>query len=223
MSLSRRDIMAVDLHPSEASARRPPASRGRFPKARIDALSDGIFAFAMTLLVLDIRLPDDLPLHSAAELTAHLLSLSHQTLTYVISFFVLGAFWRGGIELRPSSETLDGRTVRFALLFLFFVTTVPFSSGLVGRYGGLAPAVLVYAGNMTMLAVLTIAIRYLDVEPHRRALKPAAGGVLPLFIATAALSALTSLVDPRLAMYAYLLNMLARLPFWPRGGYGAAG
>jgi uncharacterized membrane protein len=194
--------------------------RSLFPKARVDALSDGIFAFAMTLLVLDIRLPDDLPLTSASELAAHLLSLSHQTLTYVISFFVLGAFWRGGIEIRPTSETVDGRTVRLALLFLFFVTTVPFSSGLVGRYGGLAPAVVVYAGNMTMLAVLTIAIRYLDVEPHRRSLRSAVGGVLPLFIATAILSVLISLVAPGQGMYAYLLNALARLPFWPRGGYG---
>lgn len=195
------------------------SGRSLFPKGRVDALSDGIFAFAMTLLVLDIRLPDDLPLTSAAELTAHLVSLSHQMLTYVISFFVLGAFWRSGIEIRPTSERVDRHTVRLALLFLFFVTTVPFSSGLVGRYGGLAPAVVVYAGNMTMLAVLTIAIRYLDVESKHRSLRGAAGGVLPLFIATAILSVLISAVAPRQAMYAYLLTGLARLPFWPRGGY----
>ncbi len=212
---------STDQSSADPATRRP-FQHGRFPKARVDALSDGIFAFAMTLLVLDIRVPDDLPLTSSAELAAHLVSLSHQMLTYVISFFVLGAFWRSGIEIRPSSETVDRHTVRLALLFLFFLTTVPFSSGLVGRYGELAPAVLVYAGNMTMLAALTIAIRYLDVEPHRRALKSAAGGVLPLFIATAALSGLVSLVHPGLAMYAYLLNVLARLPFWPRGGYGAA-
>lgn len=192
----------------------------RFPKARVDALSDGIFAFAMTLLVLDIRVPENLPLNSTADLAAHLVSLSHQMLTYVISFFVLGAFWRSGIEIRPSSKNVDRHTVRLALLFLFFVTTVPFSSGLVGRYGELAPAVLVYAGNMTMLAILTIAIRYLDVEPHHRSLQGAAGGVLPLFIATAILSVILSAVAPGHAMYAYLLNVLARLPFWPSGGYG---
>ncbi len=200
---------------------RRPLRRGRFPKARVDALSDGIFAFAMTLLVLDIRVPDDLPLTSASELAAHLVSLSHQVLTYVISFFVLGAFWRSGIEIRPTSETVNRHTVRLALLFLFFVTTVPFSSGLVGRYGGLTPAVLVYTGNMTMLAVLTIAIRYLDVEPGHRSLRSAAGGVLPLFIASAVLSVIISFIAPGQAMYAYLLNALARLPFWPRGGYGA--
>lgn len=215
--------MSSDSESAADHAAGPVAHRfrsGRFPKARVDALSDGIFAFAMTLLVLDIRLPDNLALTSAAELTAHLLSLSHQTLTYVISFFVLGAFWRSGIEIRPTSEAVDRQTVRLALLFLFFVTTVPFSSGLVGRYGGLTPAVLVYAGNMTMLAVLTIAIRYLDVVRRHRSLRGAAGGVLPLFIATAVLSVLISAVAPGQAMYAYLLNGLARLPFWPRGGYG---
>lgn len=192
-----------------------------FPKSRVDALSDGVFAFAMTLLVLDIRIPDDLEITSAAELTGHLGTLWHQTLTYVISFFVLGAFWRGGIEVRPSDEIMSGRVVRLALLFLLFVTAVPFSSGLVGRFGQFAPAVFVYAGNMVMLGLLTIAMRYLDVAPTHRSLLAAAGGKMPLFIATAVLSALVSLFAPGEAMFVYFLNFLNRLPGWPEGGYSS--
>lgn len=199
---------------------RRPASN-LFPKARVDALSDGVYAFAMTLLVLDIRLPEGLDLTSAAELWAHLAGLWHQTLTYLISFFVLGAFWRGGIEVRPSGEHVGGGAVHLALLALFFVTTVPFSSGLVGRYGNFAPAVLVYAGNMAALCGLTIAMRYADVPAERRSLLAAAGGRMPLFLATAVLSVVLAFAAPRYAMYAYLLNALARLPFWPAGGYGA--
>lgn len=191
----------------------------RFPKTRLEALSDGVFAFAMTLLVLDIRLPEGLDIRTGPDLWAHLAGLWHQTLTYIISFFVLGSFWRSGVEVRPSGEHVGAGVTHLTLFYLFFVTTVPFSSGLVGRYGDFPPAVLVYAANLGVLGVLTVALRYYDVKPEHRSLKAAAGGRLPLFLACAAGSAVLALVAPREAMYAYLLNGLSRLPFWPTGGY----
>lgn len=189
----------------------------------MDALSDGVFAFAMTLLVLDIRLPDDPPIDSAGALASHLHSLRHQTLSYLISFFVLGAFWRSAIAVRPSGETVNGGVVQLVLFLLLFVTLVPFSSGLVGRYGEFAPAVLVYAANIAMLGSLTIAIRYYDALPEQRSLLSAAGSKLPLFLVTAAFSALIALVEPRYAMYAYLLNMFSHLPGWPHRDYAGKG
>lgn len=188
----------------------------RFPKSRVDALTDGVFAFAMTLLVLDIRLPDDLKIDDAAALTAHLLSLGHEILTYLISFLVLGAFWRGTIETRRSEEQVGHNVVGVSLWLLFLVTVVPFSSGLVSRYGAFSPAILVYAANMGALALLVVALRYLDVAPERRSLAAAFGDRLPLFLASALLSALLGLAAPHAAMYAYLLNILSRLPFWPK-------
>ncbi|MFG1298960.1 TMEM175 family protein [Xanthobacter sp. V3C-3] len=190
----------------------------RFSKTRVEALTDGVFAFAMTLLVLDIRLPDDLDIRTAADLSAHLAGLWHQTLTYLISFFVLGAFWRTGAAVRPNDELVDGNVTRLTLFYLFFVTTVPFSSGLVGRYSEFTPAVLVYSANLAMLGVLAIALRYLDVKPGSRSLAAAAGSRLPLLLATAAGSALLGVVAPRQAMFVYLLNFLTRLPFWPGRG-----
>lgn len=194
----------------------------RFPKARVDALSDGVYAFAMTLLVLDIRLPDDLPIASASDLTAHLLGLWHQMLTYLISFFVLGAFWRGTIALRPSEEMVSGLVVRLSLLLLLCVTLVPFSSGVVSRYDTFMPAVAVYAANMIGLALLTAALRYEDVTPGRRSLRAAFGFNLPLLIVSALVSVGVSLIEPSYAMYAYLLNLLHRLPFSGRAGLGSA-
>lgn len=188
----------------------------RFPKSRVDALTDGVFAFAMTLLVLDIRLPDDLKIEDAAALTAHLMSLGHETLTYLISFLVLGAFWRGTIEARASEEQVGQNVVGVSLWLLFLVTVVPFSSGLVSRYGQFTPAILVYAANMGALALLVVALRYLDVAPERRSLSAAFGQRLPLFLASAVLSAALGFVAPHAAMYAYLLNIASRLPFWPK-------
>lgn len=189
----------------------------RFARPRLESLTDGIFAFAMTVLVLDIRLPPDLPLSSSADLTAHLLGLWPQTLTYIISFFVLGAHWRGVAEERPGTQAITSGQVHLQLIYLFFVTLVPFSSSLVGKYGSLPPAVVFYAGNMIALGLLSIALRHRDLPPTERgSLRRVAGPHMPVFIASAAVSALLSLVAPQYAMLAYLLNILTRFP--RRGG-----
>lgn len=193
----------------------------RFSRPRLDSLTDGIFAFAMTVLVLDIRLPPDLPLASSADLTSHLLGLWPQTVTYVISFFVLGAHWRGIAELRPTGHAASSAQMHLQLIYLFFVTLVPFSSSLVGKYGSLAPAVIFYAGNMIALGVLSIALRFKDTAPGARGtLLQVAGVRMPVFIASAALSAALSVLAPDYAMLAYLLNIITRLP-WPATTNGA--
>jgi uncharacterized membrane protein len=62
---------------------------------RLAALSDGIFAFAMTLLVLNIRVPGALAVHSEGELGHALLRLAPSLLTCVMTFMTLGIFWIG--------------------------------------------------------------------------------------------------------------------------------
>ena len=61
-----------------------------YPVARIDALTDGIFAVAMTLLVLDIRLPENLAVHDRAGLLQALMDLWPKFVPYALSFMVLG-------------------------------------------------------------------------------------------------------------------------------------
>ncbi|WP_127090016.1 TMEM175 family protein [Aquabacter cavernae] len=195
-------------------------AESRFPKSRIDALTDGIFAFSMTLLVLDVRVPGDLPITSAAELTAHLLSLSRPLIAYGVGFFVLGAVWRGAIEHRQAEEKLTGKLVSLWLALLFFVTMVPFSSGLVSRYGDFLPAVLVYSGNMLMLAALLARVRYLEVVPAARSVRAAISPYLALFICSALLSLVISLFDPAHAMFAYFVNFARGLPVWGGKGEG---
>lgn len=62
---------------------------------RLAALSDGIFAFAMTLLVLDIPTPPAETIHSERELLHALVALSPKLVTYIMSFLTLGIFWVG--------------------------------------------------------------------------------------------------------------------------------
>ena len=178
-----------------------------FPKSRIDALTDGIFAFAMTLLVLDIRLPPDLPIHNSGELLAALHALEPQYIAYLISFFVLAAQWRGRIELRRVEEVSE-RAMGWSLVYLFFITSVPFSTGVVGRYGTLAPAVWLYAVNLIVVAVLSLYLRAQEIVPEHRQRAREGQVRIAFFVGTAVLSMLVSLVAPGYAMYAYLLNII---------------
>lgn len=179
-----------------------------FPTSRIDALTDGIFAFAMTLLVLDIRLPSDLPIRDSAELIARLQALSPAYLAYVISFFVLAAQWRANIELRRVEEvSLD--VLGWSMAHLLFITCIPFSSSVVGHYGDLPPAVWLYAGNLIVVAALSLRLRVSEILPEHRLRARVGHARILFFMASAVASILISLVAPGYAMYAYLLNIVA--------------
>lgn len=192
----------------------------RFAKSRVEALTDGIFAFAMTLLVLDIRLPADLPISDARELAAQLLGLWPQALTYLISFMVLGALWRSGTELARRADTVSGGLLKLWMLYLFFVTSLPFSSGVVSHYGGMAPAVWLYAANMFVLGALALPLNLWDIARGQEAAARATRLRLLLFMASAGVSALIACLAPRQALYAYALNglghLLIRVPPPPR-------
>ncbi|MFG1403857.1 TMEM175 family protein [Xanthobacter sediminis] len=183
-----------------------------FPKARVDALTDGIFAFAMTLLVVDIRIPDGLEVANAADLSHRLVALAPQAVAYVISFFVLAALWRNVIAMRHDTEGVARGTLQIWLCYLLFVTMVPFSSAVVGRYGHFPPAVWVYAGNMAALGLLSLPLHRLEVPQEMRARTRVGERRMVLFIGSALASVLVSLWAPHYAMYAYLLNALSRVP-----------
>lgn len=177
-----------------------------FPKSRIDALTDGIFAFAMTLLVLELRLPSDAAIRDSAALIAQLRGLWPQYLAYLISFFVLAAQWRGSIELRRAEE-VSPDVLAWSIAYLFFITSVPFSTSVVGRYGDLPPAAWLYAANMIVVAALSLRLRAREVVPDHRARARIGNARILMFMATAVVSVLLSLAVPGYAMYAYLLNI----------------
>jgi uncharacterized membrane protein len=123
-------------------------------RSRLDALTDGVFSVAMTLLVIDIKLPEDVHPHSAAELIEALARLDRQFFAYALSFIVLGLRWLGLARGVAADETASMAYARWTLLHLFLVTCIPFSTMVVGRYGNLAPAVCLYAGNMLLAAAV---------------------------------------------------------------------
>lgn len=178
------------------------------PKARLDAITDGIFAFAMTLLVLDLRLPDGFNPASGGELVAALRDLQGQYLAYIISYYVLGLRWLAQVSERGVPEMVSGSYARWVLIYLFFITSIPFSTMVVGRYEPLPAATWVYAANMILSALCSVRLAYL-ADSERDAAEHRDRPELATLIASALLSVVLSFIVPAHAMWAYLLNI------WP--------
>jgi uncharacterized membrane protein len=101
---------------------------------RLAALSDGIFAVAMTLLVLDLHIPTAAQVHSEGELLGALCALGPQWLAYGMSFLTLGIFWAGQqTQLNHLAEgTRDLTWIHLG--FLFSITLMPLSTRLLDEF-----------------------------------------------------------------------------------------
>lgn len=128
---------------------------------RLAALSDGVFAIAMTLLVLDLRVPVSAGIHSESELWVALLPLTPRLLVYGLSFMTLGIFWVGQ-QTQLSSFTRSNRTLTWIHMgFLLAVSLLPFSTGLLAEFVTFRTAVVIYWLNLLLLGVmLWWSIRY---------------------------------------------------------------
>ena len=141
---------------------RPVLDRRGLAKNRIEALADGIFAVAMTLLVLDIKSPQNLSLETTGELIGYLLALEHNFAMYAISFLVLAIFWIAHHVLFHFVRHVDRRLLWLNVAFLLLVTFVPFSTDLLGDHGHLPLPVVVYGVNLIALGgLLDVQLRYL--------------------------------------------------------------
>ena len=104
-----------------------PAAPRSFGKGRLEAFSDGVFAIAITLLVLDFAIhPPGSPLHQVLHIWPSFVA-------YLISFLTIGAAWLGHTALTDRLARTDSVFLRLNLLLLLAVTFLPFPTGLVGE------------------------------------------------------------------------------------------
>jgi uncharacterized membrane protein len=124
---------------------------------RMEALSDGIFAVAMTLLVLDLRVPVLSGGGSPGGLAAALGAQWTSYLAYISSFLTAGIIWANHHAMLRTFRALDKLVLFFNVLLLMVVSFIPFSTQVLARYllaHDFAPtAMLVYSGTMTLMAV----------------------------------------------------------------------
>ncbi len=121
---------------------------------RLAALSDGIFAVAMTLMVLDLRLPAAAAIHGEHDLWRALWALLPRLLTYLMSFLTLGIFWVGQQTQLNYLARSDRHLSWIHLGFLFAVTISPFSTMLLAEFMAYRAALLVYWINILLLGAI---------------------------------------------------------------------
>jgi uncharacterized membrane protein len=121
---------------------------------RLAALSDGIFAVAMTLLVLDLRIPAREAVHSGTDLRAALIGLAPQLVAYLMSFITLGIFWIGQQTQLNHLARSDRSLSWIHILFLFAVSIMPFSTHLLAEFIVYRTALLIYWLNILLLGAV---------------------------------------------------------------------
>lgn len=121
-------------------------------KARFEAFSDGVFAFAITLLVLGIVLPAFKTPPSDSELRVALLSLWPNAVAYALSFAVIGIMWQNHHALFRMVERVDRRTVFLNLILLAGTVFIPFATSVLGTYPTMHSATFLYGLVLTWTA-----------------------------------------------------------------------
>jgi uncharacterized membrane protein len=124
---------------------------------RLAALSDGIFAVAMTLLVLDLHVPASEGIHSQGALWHSLAGAAPQFISYLLSFITLGIFWNGQQAQLNSFTRSDRHLSWIHLAFLFLVSLMPFSTHLLAEFISYRLALVAYWGNILLLGVVLFA------------------------------------------------------------------
>ncbi len=136
-------------------------------KHRVDALTDGIFAVAMTLLVIELKIPEAATIRDNAGLVQAYVHLIPKFIAWLISFFVLALFWYGHHRAFHFVHRVDGKLVALNTLLLGWASFMPFASAVTGDYTGLAAGQVVYSGTMFMVAVSALLIwRYIYRHPE---------------------------------------------------------
>jgi len=133
-------------------------------RARVLSLSDGVFAIAMTLLVLELHVPtitsDVTPVEVLHEIRPSLVA-------FLISFFVIASAWANHRDLFEVIRLTDRNLVWLNLVYLLPLTMIPFGAALLSHYGTDALVLTIYGGLLLTIALLRLWIwLYATGRPH---------------------------------------------------------
>ncbi len=120
---------------------------------RIIFFSDAVMAIAITLLAIDLKLPDIDPSHALTEVPRQLGAIGPAFLTFFISFVVIGIYWMSHHRYFAYIKRYDARLMVLNLMFLFFIVCMPFVANLLGRYAAVPIVLILYTLAAAALGV----------------------------------------------------------------------
>lgn len=125
-----------------------------FNRQRIEAISDGVFAIALTLLILDIKVPVSEIIHSEKDLMDAFASLTPKLLSYFLSFMTLGIYWSAQSSQFHYISKSDRHLNWINLFFLLFVSVIPFTTAFLSEFITYKFAIFIYWLNLFLLGVM---------------------------------------------------------------------
>jgi uncharacterized membrane protein len=177
--------------------------------SRIVAFSDGVFSIAITLLVLNLGLKTNV---TDAQLADALWDQRENLLAYAISFAVIGRFWLVHHRFFSEVVAFDSRLIGLNMLYLGWIVLIPFSSEVLGDYGGQTPAVVLYSANLAGVVLIGLlmsadarraGLTSIDEYTHREA-RIRSSYIAGVFL----LSIPLAFVAPQIAPYFWLVLFL---------------
>ena len=117
---------------------------------RLKALADGVFAVAMTLLVLELVVPE-LNNPSNRELTSSLLSMWPKFIAYVLSFLIAGIYWLVHHTIFDAIKYYDSTLAWINIIFLLFIALIPFTTWLLGEYFLMKTSTIIYGVHLLLM------------------------------------------------------------------------
>ncbi|HNX18330.1 MAG TPA: TMEM175 family protein [Methanoregula sp.] len=191
-------------------------------KNRLEALVDGVFAFAMTLLAVSLSVPSIPKSEAATELPVYMNSMFPEFLSFVIAFFILASFWIVHHEHFHFLHSVNKFLLWLNILILIFVVLVPFSTNLSGDYAHVQIASIVFHVNMLVLGLLFfIQWQYIIRSPSllNGIVHPNRALDSTLYRSSIVIAAITGIIltffMPSYSMFSYLfVPLIIRISLW---------
>jgi uncharacterized membrane protein len=144
-------------------------SRGHLHLTRVEAFSDGVFAIIVTLLVLELKVPELHDHQSVAELSAKLLASAPKFLSWLVSFIIVCKFWLNHHHVLSLASHANYGLVWLNSLFLMFQSFIPFPTAMMGEYPENPLAVMFFG---VVMALNTVMFMLLHGYVLRNLMKP---------------------------------------------------
>ncbi len=138
---------------------------------RLEALTDGIFAFSMTLLVIFIETPKSHHLHNPQQLQTYLTEQYPQFISYLITFLVLANFWIIHHHVSRFITKTNYVNLWMNIAFMLFIVLLPFSSMIIGDYPQSWGSIFLFISNLFCICIFLFLI-WLYATQNRRLISP---------------------------------------------------
>jgi uncharacterized membrane protein len=182
----------------------------KISKNRLEALVDGIFAFAMTLLVTGLVIPHLSKTEAEAKLAISIAEMRSEFISFLVAFFVLASFWHMHNRQFHYVSRIDSGIMRITLFILACVVLMPFTTNISGDYSDVQVAVDLFHVNMFSLGMFfLIHWWYLTRNPDIIS--------VPISSRNASKGMCRSLITPGISALGFVLSFIS--PSWSMATY----